>query len=83
MKIIIIVLVIIFCSGCYQRVDKYDIEAAENFCSDKGGIYDIKEFCGGVTAVECMQKTAKFPHGKEIDKDVIKIKAEYLQRTVK
>lgn len=57
-KLLLIVLFLPFVQGClYQTVNKSEVDLANKYCENKGGLDYIKEGFGGATTIVCEDST--------------------------
>ena len=59
MKYTSILAITLLLTGCYQKVDRSDINTAEKFCRDAGGINYIKADLLGEEKIFCMNGKSK------------------------
>lgn len=63
--ILIVGTIITVLTGCYQKIDGYEINKAKKLCEDHNGVFYITESFGSLTQVKC--GNGKLFTVKEID----------------
>ena len=51
---VLIVLVVLVLTGCFQRINITEIKQAESYCADKLGVLSITEYAVGSTVIYCI-----------------------------